>query len=398
MQFKALPGFRDFYPDEMFVRRHVEGAWHAAARAAGFEEIDGPPLESLELLTAKSGEAIVGELFNFTDKGGRQVALRPELTPSIARMVGARANALKKPVKWYSMPQLFRYQRQQRGRGREHIQFNVDVFGAPEIAADVEALTVAIDALERLGLTHEEIHVRINHKAIADEKLRELDCRDDELILRLIDKNALDPEKAAGALSGSATKELLAWLEAPTDPEDGELAEFLAIAEQSGIAKYLTVDKRIVRGLAYYTGVVYEIYDRDHKMRAIAGGGRYDNLIERLGGPPMPALGFGMGDTVLTDLLTDLQKLPERPARIDTLVVPLNGAMLGPARQVVKKLRQEGHAAESPYKPMKLSKAFKSAETIGATRIAIVGPDEWAENKVKIKDLASGEEHVLEIP
>jgi len=397
MQFKALPGFRDFYPDEMFVRRHVEDAWHAAAKAAGFEEIDGPPLESLELFTAKSGESIVGELFNFTDKGGREVALRPELTPSIARMVGARANALKKPVKWYSLPQLFRYQRQQRGRGREHIQFNVDVFGTPEIAADVEVLSVAIGALERLGLTHGDLHVRINHKAIAEEKLKELDCRDDELILRLIDKNALDPERAAGALSESATKELLAWLEEPTDP-DGELAEFLTIAEQSGIDKYLTVDKRIVRGLAYYTGVVYEIYDRDHKMRAIAGGGRYDNLIERLGGPNMPALGFGMGDTVLADLLSNLGKLPETPARIDTLVVPLNDAMLGPARQVVKKLRQEGHAAESPYKPMKLSKGFKAAETIGAMRIAIVGPDEWAENKVKIKDLASGEEHVLEVP
>ncbi|MHC4957349.1 MAG: histidine--tRNA ligase [Planctomycetota bacterium] len=393
MRFKALPGFRDFYPAEMAVRRHVESAWHAAARGSGFEEIDAPPLESLDLFRAKSGDAIVEELFEFTDKGGREVALRPELTPSLARMVGAKAAALRKPIKWYAIPQLFRYQRQQRGRLREHIQFNVDMIGAPEIAADAEVLAVAIDALRRLGLTEKDIYVRVSHKALAEAKLRDLGCTNDELVLRLIDKGVLDADKAEGALSAAATGDLLAWLDAPIEP-DGELAEFVAACDDFGLGGFVEIDKNIVRGLAYYTGVVYEIFDRDNKLRAIAGGGRYDNLVEKLGGPALPALGFGMGDVVIAELLKDLGRLPDQPARVDTLVVPLDESMLSPARRVVRALRERGASAEAPYRPLKLGKAFKLAEQIGASSVAIVGPDEWAEKKVRIKDLKSGDEHV----
>jgi histidyl-tRNA synthetase len=395
MAFRALPGFRDFYPSEMAVRRHVEDAWHAASRAAGFEEIDGPPLESLDLFKAKSGDAIAGELFQFIDKGGREVALRPELTPTVARMVAAKAAALKKPVKWYGVPQLFRYQRQQRGRLREHIQWNVDIMGAPEIGADAEVLAVGLDALRRLGLTEEHLHVRTSHKTLAEDKLTDLECTDFEACLRLIDKDALTVENAAAFLEEAATKDLIAWLDEPAESE--ELSAFSAACDDYGIGGYVEIDKHIVRGLAYYTGVVYEIFDREKKLRAVAGGGRYDGLIERLGGPAMPALGFGMGDVVLTGLLRDLGKLPERAPRVQVLVVPIGDDMLGPARQVLRWLRDEGTSAEAPYTPIRISKAFKAAESIGADRIALVGPDEWAERKFKMKDLESGEERTVEI-
>ena len=283
MSFRALPGFRDFFPEEMAVRRHVESAWHAASRAAGFEEIDGPPLETLDLLKAKSGDAIAEELFDFTDKGGREVALRPELTPTVARMVAERAAALRKPIKWYAIPQLFRYQRQQRGRLREHFQWNVDVFGASETAADAEVLAVGLDALQRLGLTSDDVYVRVSHKSLVETKLAELGCTDMEACMRLIDREALTATNAEAFLSDAATKDLQAWLSAPAESE--ELAAFQVACADYGVDGYVEIDKHIVRGLAYYTGIVYEIFDRGRRLRAVAGGGRYDTLDRAHGRP-----------------------------------------------------------------------------------------------------------------
>jgi len=386
MSFQALPGFRDFYPEEMAIRRHIEGAWHAAAKAAGFEEVDGPPLESLDLLRAKSGDAIVEELYAFTDKGDREVALRAELTPTVGRMIAARAQALRKPVKWYATPQLFRYQRQQRGRLREHIQWNVDIFGATEVGADAEVLSVALDALRRLGLTENDVKVRVSHRGVMAERVRTRLGEDAiESTLRAIDKGELSPAQAA---------ELLVAFDVDAIPE---LDALHAACEDLGIDKYLEFDPRIVRGLAYYTGLVWEIFDRKEKLRAVAGGGRYDTLIERLSGPSMPALGFGMGDVVLGELLKALGKLPPGPPRIDVLVVPIGDEMLAPARQVVRRLRLAGERAEAPYAPMKVGKAFQAAESFGARRVVLVGPDEWREGKVKVKDLASREESVREV-
>ena len=397
MAFQSLPGFRDFYPEEMALRRHIEGAWHAASRAAGFEEIDGPPLESLDLFKAKSGNEIVEQLYAFKDKGDRWVALRAELTPTLARMVGARAQALKKPVKWYAVPQLFRYERQQRGRLREHFQWNVDLVGAPEPAAEAEVVAVAIDALRRLGLTHEHVYVRVNHRSLVEEKLRALGFEEDSIavLLRLIDKGTLHAE-AALLLAGKQAelKALKEWLDAPAEP-GGALGEFLAACEDHGLADYVEVDKNIVRGLAYYTGTVFEIFDRKRSLRAVAGGGRYDHLIEKLGGPPMPALGFGMGDVVLGELLKEHGLVPEAPPRLDALVVPIGDDMLGPARRVVRRLRDAGLRVEAPFAAPKIGKAFKAAEAAGARRVFLVGPDEWREGKVKAKDQVSGEETVV---
>jgi len=396
MSFQALPGFRDFYPAEMAIRRHVEGTWHAAARAAGFEEIDGPPLESLELLKAKSGDAIVDEIYAFEDKGGRGVGLRPELTPTLGRMVASRAAALKKPTKWYAVPQLFRYQRQQRGRLREHIQWNVDVIGSPDVAAEAEIVAVAIDALARLGLTHEDIYVRAFDRQAADHALDNLGIENKTGALQLIDRGKLDTPAAEETLGAGPAAALREWFHADFTPE-GSFAEFLEACDSYGLAKYVTVDKSIVRGLAYYTGTVFEIFDRGHKLRAIAGGGRYDTLVETLGGPPTPALGFGMGDVVITELLKDLGRLPKHPPRINTLVVPIGDEMLGAAREVVRRLRDAGDRAEAPYVAMKLNKAFKIAEQSGATRIVLVGPDEWADGKVQVKQLESGRQETVAV-
>jgi histidyl-tRNA synthetase len=395
MEFQALPGFRDFYPAEMAVRRHVERAWHEAARAAGFQEMDGPPLESLELFKAKSGNEIVDQLYAFTDKGDRPVALRAELTPTLARMVGAKAASLRKPIKWYSVPQLFRYERRQRGRLREHIQWNVDVVGAPEVASDAEVLGVALDGLRRLGLTEKHVYARVSHRSIIERKIHDLGFDDDtvHVLLRLIDKGLVQVEAAeliAG--KGKELEELHRWLTEPTEPE-GELAEFLSVVAVSLQKEdYLTIDKTVVRGLAYYTGTVWEIFDRGRTLRAVAGGGRYDTLVERLGGPAMPALGFGMGDVVLSELLKDHGLLPADPPRLDALVVAIGGEMLGPARKVVRRLRDAGVRAEAPYAPVKVGKALKLADAAGARRAFLVGPDEWADGMVRVRDLASGEE------
>ncbi|MHC4409551.1 MAG: histidine--tRNA ligase [Planctomycetota bacterium] len=391
MSFRALPGFRDFYPEEMARRRHIESAWHTAAKAAGFEEFEGPPLESLELLKAKSGDAIAEQLYAFTDKGGREVTLRPELTPTVARMVAERASALRKPIKWYATPQLFRYERQQRGRLREHIQWNVDVFGADEVGADAELLAVALDGLEKLGLTSEHVYVRISDRRLVERKLDELGIENREAALGLIDKELLNSEKAAEVLDEKQAAALGEWVRAPFE-QSGEFGSFLQACDDFGLGDYLQPDKNIVRGLAYYTGIVWEIFDRNRSLRAVAGGGRYDTLIERMGGPAMPALGFGMGDVVLGELLKDHDLLPAAPARIDVLVVPLGADMLGPARQVARTLRRQEVRAEAPYAPLKLGKAFKLAEQSGATRVYIVGPDEWANGEVRIKDLESGDQ------
>ena len=364
MAFQALRGFRDFFPEEMAVRRHIEQAWHSAARAAGFEEIDGPPLESLDLLKAKSGDAIVDEIYWFTDKGGREVGLRAELTPTVGRMVAAKAASLRKPIKWYAVPQLFRYQRQQRGRLREHIQWNVDVFGSSEVGADAEVLAVALDGLRRLGLTSEHVCVKVSHKALVAEKLG--DRPDLEAILRLIDKGALATEHGVD-------EAFLAWLDEPG--VDERVAEFVDACTDYGYGDYVVPDKRIVRGLAYYTGIVYEIFDRAGSRRAVAGGGRYDGLVERLGGPQTPALGFGMGDVVLGELLQDLNLLPDAPARVDVIVVPLSDTRVADARRRVRELRDAREAAEAPFCAMKRNAAFKLAKATRARLMVLLHED-----------------------
>jgi len=402
MRFKGLPGFRDFYPPEMRVRRWIEDAWHRASRAAGFEEWDGPVLEPLELFTAKSGPEIVKQLYAFRDQGEREVALRPEMTPSLARVVAARGAGLPKPLKWYCVPQNFRYERPQRGRGREFLQWNADVIGASEAAADAEVIAVALHGLRLLGLTDQDVRVRISDRRLVRRLLAGLDvsAEREAAVLDCVDKIERDPEAGArleSQVGASAARELLAWCQRfPSDRAD-ELVPLLEAAEDLGIASFLEPDFKIVRGLAYYTGPVWEIFARGPRLRAICGGGRYDGLIAQLGGPDLPAAGFGMGDVSLGELLAERNLTPPPAGRVDVYVIPIGEDMQRPARQVLRVLRERGVAADAPYGAPRVGKALKAADSAGARRAALVGPDEWKEHCVRLRDLATGDEQVVPV-
>ena len=400
VRFQVLPGFRDFFPEELAIRRWIESAWHGASRAAGYQEFDGPVLESLELFTAKSGDEIAGQLYTFTDKGDRAVALRPEMTPTLARMMAARGNGLARPIKWYCVPEFYRYEKPQRGRLRAFYQWNVDVLGSSDPASDAEPIAVALDGLRRLGLTESDVGVRINDRRLLARVLRELDVapEQDGDVLALVDKLERDPSARARleALLGAArARELLGHCESFPLAQAPELAAVLDACRDYGVGAALAPDFKIVRGLAYYTGPVWEIFDAGRELRAVAGGGRYDNLISSLGGPEMPALGFGMGDAVLGELLAAKGLVPATLPRVDVVVVAVTPELAGAARQLVAKLRARGVAAEAPYGAPRIGKALKAADAAGATRVVIVGPDEWKDGNVVVKDLASGAETLV---
>jgi histidyl-tRNA synthetase len=314
-----LPGFRDFYPEPLpnadqwsaAVRRHIFDGWRETARCYGFQEYDGPPLEPLELFTKKSGEEIVGQLYNFTDKGDRSIALRPEMTPTLARMVAAHARNYKKPVKWFAIPQLFRYERQQKGRLREHFQFNADVIGEADSSADSELIALLIDSLRALGLTSEDFVIRLSSRdAWKDffESRSSLAGQEEAAyeFYQAVDKLERDPPDQSQAKFeklGLSHQEVTQFIQ-QAEPTAG-LSVILDNLKARGLGDFVKVDYGVIRGLAYYTGVVFEAFDRKGEFRAIAGGGRYDNLVKLISGGKvdMPALGFGMGDVVLTELL-----------------------------------------------------------------------------------------------
>ena len=364
----ALPGFRDFYPDELARRAHIFQAWRAVARRYAFVEYDGPPLEPLDLYTRKSGDEIVGQLYNFVDKGGREVALRPEMTPTFARMVGARANALRKPVRWFSTPQLFRYERAQRGRLREHYQLNVDIVGEASEVADAELVAVAVDIMRELGLTSADVRARVSDRRLLSGVLQALGVTEAQVpaVYAVVDKLARQPREvsaeklAAAGLSAATVEEVLTLASGTTletlrarfgaHPAAAESIErfgrYLEHCAALGIGDWVDLDLSIVRGLAYYTGIVFELFDAKGELRAICGGGRYDTLLKALGGTDLPALGFGMGDVVLGELLQDRGLFPTTiGTTADLYLVAGHGAVGRPyaeALQLVSALRRAG--------------------------------------------------------
>jgi histidyl-tRNA synthetase len=420
---RLLQGFRDFFPDVMATRNHIFAAWRAVACRYGFQEYDGPPLESLELYTQKSGEEIVGQLYNFRDKGDRQVALRPEMTPTLARMMAARASSLPKPIKWFSLPQLFRYERKQRGRLREHFQLNVDIVGAPEVEADAELIAVALDIQRELGLTEQDVLARVNDRRIIAGALKLLEMSEEQIptVYTAIDKyHKVPPDTFRSLLSDAGVpsghiEELgrlcgggvsfKDWFGArlknkgleETHTAVESLERYLALLEEQGFGDFIEVDPSIVRGLAYYTGIVFELYDRKGELRAICGGGRYDRLIASLGGPDIPAVGFGMGDVVLAELLKERNLLPDTPSRIDAVVIPVGSELASAARTVTYRLREAGIRAETPYSPSGVGKDLRAADQARAGFAVIVGPDEWSSGEVNLKNLKSGEQKTLSV-
>ena len=411
---QGVRGTRDFYPEDMRLRNWLFERFHSAALSHGFEEYDAPVLESEELYTRKAGEEIVGQLYNFEDKGGRKVALRPEMTPSLARMVMARSGALALPIKWYSIPQCWRYERTQRGRGREHYQWNVDIWGMNGIEADAELLSILVQFFDSVGLNSEDLVIRISSRKVIEEVLGSLglegeifaqtcvivdkmDKLPEDVIEAQLSDLGLSSESILTIRSVLGITDLESLSSALSSDSEAliELQSLFSLCDSYGISDWVSFDASVVRGLAYYTGPVFEAHDRAGNLRAICGGGRYDKLIGTLGGNDLPATGFGFGDMVVMELLADKGLLPELSNGVGDVVFGMGTELRGAAMQVAAKLRSAGRTVDLVLEDKKMKWVFKHAERCGATRLVMVMPDEWAEGKVRIKDLDTGEESTV---
>ncbi len=417
MQPQALPGFRDFYPAELALRDHMFRTWRQVAARYGFEEYDGPPVEPLELYTAKSGQEIVGQLYNFTDKGGREVSLRPEMTPTLARMVAARATGFKKPIRWFSIPQLFRYERQQRGRLREHFQLNCDLIGESGPLADAEIIALAIDSVRAFGLGAGDIRVRVSDRRLLTAMLSALGVGEAQLpvVYQVFDKIRRSPESTsvarlaeAGIASGAIDRLLQmtrarSWAELEALGHGGHsalrqgdgLRQALEALSSMGFGEYVDLDLGIVRGLAYYTGTVFELFDAGGELRAICGGGRYDNLLESLGGVDLPALGFGMGDVVLGELLRDRGLAPAEAAGIEVFLAGITPDDVPHILALARELREADFRVEYSLGTQAVGKQLQLANTRRARFAVVVGPDDRARGEVMLKDLWGKEQSAV---
>lgn len=416
----ALPGFRDFYPQEMARRNQIFSVWREVARRYGFEEYDGPPLEALELFIEKSGPEIVAQLFNFTDKGNREVTLRPEMTPTLVRMLGAKIKELPKPVRWFSTPQLFRYEKQQRGRLREHFQLNMDIVGETSVLADADLLSAALDVLRSLGLGPDDIVARYSDRRLLHQALLAVGVTEENLPVayNVIDKVERDPREVGIkrltelGLDAKTAEEALELTSLSldqiasrlgtgeiTDRILAELRLYQSTLAGLGFGEYIRFDMKIVRGLAYYTGIVFEIFDRRGQLRAICGGGRYDRLFHSLAGVDVPALGFGFGDVVLGELLKDRRLAKNYTRSSDVCVIAADESARIAAIDVVRQMRSEGHSTIFNYRALEegkvdVGKQLKYAVTSGAARAVIVS---GSEATIRVKDLATGQQDEMTV-
>jgi len=413
---QGVRGTRDFYPEDMRLRNWLFDNFTNASLLHGFEEYDAPVLEYEELYTRKQGEEITQQLYSFQDKGNRKVALRPEMTPSLARMVMARAGGLPMPIKWFSIPQCWRYERTQRGRGREHYQWNVDIWGTTEISADAELISVLVTFFEGIGLTAKDIVIRVSSRKVLEEVLGSLGLEGDIfaqtcIIVDKMDKLSSDVIEDQLSDLGHDSK-VVTTIQAVLGIKDmnslqkalkdesvavSELNLLFDAIDSYGISEWVEFDASIVRGLAYYTGAVFEAHDRTGEFRAICGGGRYDKLLSTLGGKDLPATGFGFGDMVIMELLTEKGLIPELVSDIDDIVIPLNSDLRNAAVMVAASLRNSGRTVDLVLEDKKMKWAFKHAERIGAARLVLLAPDEWSRKMVKIKDLDTGEESEISL-
>jgi histidyl-tRNA synthetase len=438
-EFQSLPGFRDFYPEDFGPRQHIFRVWRQAARAFGFAEYDGPVLEPLDLYRAKSGDEIEGQLFSFTDKGGREVALRPEMTPTVCRLVGARAGTLKRPIKWFSVGEFYRYERMQKGRGRCFTQFNADLFGEPGPEAEVELIALLVQCFRAFGLTAEDFHVRLSDRNLWFYYLEALGLDEPRIqaMLGAIDKfekmgeDAFQPYQGEfGPLDADLKRLILDFLQIKSLPAlRGQIDILMTrlgrlVADQKlrnaeviagihaklrnrlmdwerllgdltamGLASFVSVDLGVVRGLAYYTGFVFEAFDRKGELRALAGGGRYDDLVGKLGGAELPAAGFAIGDMTFGLLLEQRGLAPSIVSAADIYCVIGGEAERAVALADINGLRAAGYRVEYGLKPIGFGKQFKAAADSGARLALIYGSDELAKGVVKFRDLGERSEH-----
>ena len=406
------------------MRNWLFGQWRATAAAHGFEEYDSPVLESEALYVRKAGEEVTQQLYNFEDKGGRRVALRPEMTPSLARMVMARKNALPLPVKWFSVPQCWRYERTTRGRRREHYQWNMDIWGVPGVTAEAEVLAAVVGFFERVGIDSADVGIKINSREVLAELLAET-CGVDQAdgarfaaTCVLVDKlekvpaaklyddfAALDVSSEAvdalvAKLGEGGSIEALEALLGADSPALANLRKVYALAEAYGYADWLVFDASVVRGLAYYTGVVFEAFDRSGELRAICGGGRYDKLLESFGGDALPAVGFGFGDAVVMELLEMKGLVPDLDSSVDAVLFALasgdgdsDATLARDAAGVASTLRKLGLRVDLVLEPKKPKWAFKHADRKNAPLALMLAPDEWADGRaLVVKDLGTGDQ------
>ncbi len=404
-------GTRDFYPEQMAWRNYLQDAWRRVAVRNGFEEVDGPIFETLDLYKVKSGEGIVSELFSFRRQGGEtDFAIRPEFTPTLARMVADKANALPKPIKWFCVPNLCRAERPQRGRLREFWQWNVDLLGLDTPAADAEVIFCAVDLLAELGLRPEHVRVKLSHRTVVSQILQKLGVAPAHLpaAFNLLDRrDKLPPEEFSKGAAALGLDDIrvqrfeevcrrkypagdLAHL-ARSLGMDAPPADLVKLDEQLtafGLTPWCEYDLGIVRGLAYYTGTVFEVHEATGVERAIAGGGRYDQLIELFGGPVTPGIGFGMGDVVLSNVLTDKKLIPEHVTpRPDAFCFATTDDAANQLPAVVAKLRRAGLHARMTYKSTRnVGKLLKDATACRARFAVLVGPT------IELKNLDTGEQ------
>lgn len=419
--FQSLPGFREFYPEDFSRRQHIFRLWRQAAQSYGFQEYDAPVLEPLELYTTKSGDEIETQLFAFTDKGGREVSLRPEMTPTVCRMVGAKAGALKRPIKWFSIAEFYRYERAQKGRLRAFNQFNADIFGEAGPEAEIELIALLIQCMTGFGLTKDDFYVRLSDRDLWFFYLEALGFDDAQSrgILGAIDRyekmgddafkgyveahGALDEAKKAKVLAFLQIKSL-ADLEAVLAPFGSEklnarLADWRKVLgglAAMGLGDFVSVDLAVVRGLAYYTGFVFEAFDRKGDLRALAGGGRYNDLVKKLGYADLPAVGFAIGD-VTTGLLLEQRGLTPTFVNAPDVYAVIGGeAERAAAFADIRALRAAGWRVDYPLKDVAFGKQFKAAAEAGAKLALIYGGDELAKGVVKIRDMSDRSER--EVP
>ncbi|EER13994.1 histidyl-tRNA synthetase, putative [Perkinsus marinus ATCC 50983] len=413
ISFDPPSGTRDFFPEDMRVRNWLFSQWRAVSTQYGFSEYDAPVLENEDLYKRKAGEEIVEQMYNFIDKEDHHVTLRPEMTPTLARMVLSRVRMSVLPLKWFSIPQCWRFETTQRGRKREHYQWNCDIVGISDITAELELLATMVGFFKRVGLTSADVGIKVNSRAILQSVLKASGVGADEfakvcvvvdkidkvgreeVVRQMVEDIGLDTavaERVVDATAAGSIEEFKSIAGESCTEDVADVERLFEFAKNYGIDDWLVFDASVVRGLAYYTGIVWEAFDRKGELRAIAGGGRYDRLLSLYGAPSeIPCVGFGFGDCVIYELLLERGLLPEIPHRVDFVVAAYKG-MYGQALEVAAGLRSSGATVDVMLEAGKrVDKQFRYADRVGADKIAFVAPSEWEAGKVRIKDLRTGD-------
>jgi histidyl-tRNA synthetase len=414
LSFEPPRGMRDFYPEDMLWRNRVFDAWRQAAVAFGFQPYDACVVESLELLQRKSGEEVSEQIYHFVDKSDRKLALRPEMTPTLARMIAARQGQLSFPVKWFTIAQCFRYERMTRGRKREHYQWNMDVIGEESVSAEIEVLAAAAAGLKAMGMPDSAYKIHVNNRALLAELLAKsgiapehhaavflaLDKRgkitDDEITALLRAEGLADPAiTQTFALLGVQTLDQAAELAGADSPAMATLRDLFALAQVYGIADRLVFDIAVIRGLSYYTGIVFEAFDAERKFRAIFGGGRYDSLLTTIGGAPTPAVGIGFGDVVIVEVLKELLGETAAAEKSGVIIGYMFPEQREAATRLARTLREAGEKVDLMLARQKPKPFFSRASASTAAEAVFIGPDDVAKGAAKRKNLATREETEL---